>query len=461
MHSLHKLPKIDVLVAAPELATLRSALGRSALTAIARAVVAAARHEARAGDRVPELAEIVARVRSSAERRLATGLRRVVNATGVLLHTNLGRAPLSAAAIENVMRVCAGNSSVELDVETGERCRRGAHAEALLAELAGAEAALVVNNNAAAVLLGLTALAAGREVVVSRGELVEIGGGFRIPDILSRSGATLVEVGTTNRTRIEDYERATGSSTALWLRVHPSNFTMSGFVERPRLPELARAAKAHRVLLLEDLGGGLVVQRAADALGDGLSAEPVVQACLAAGVDLVFFSLDKLFGGPQGGAAVGTRVVVDRLRADPLARAVRIDKLTLAALEPVLAAYARREYDTIPVLRQLTLPLETLRQRVLAWRTALDIHATRSELVESISATGGGTLGAGIPSIALAVSARSPDRFARRLREHAVPVVARIEDGRVLLDARTVLDGEDDAVVAALRGAFETERWEV
>lgn len=457
MHSLRKLPKIDLLVAAPELSYLRSALGRSVLTAITRDVVAAARREALEGEEVPELAELVLRVQKAAEKRLKSGLRRVVNATGVLLHTNLGRAPLPAVALENVLRVCAGNSSIELDVETGARCRRGAHAEALLAELVSAEAALIVNNNAAAVLLGLTALAAGREVVVSRGELVEIGGGFRIPDILSRSGAILIEVGTTNRTRVEDYERATGAATALWLRVHPSNFTMDGFVERPRLPELSRAAKARGVPLLEDLGGGLLVPQAAEQLAVGLASEPTVQACLLDGADLVFFSLDKLFGGPQGGAAVGARSLVDRLRADPLARAVRVDKLTLAALEPVLAAYARREYDAIPALRQLRVSIETLKERVQGWRAALGEHGAGAETIEVTSATGGGTLGDGIPSIALAVWTPSPDRFARCLREHAVPIIARIEDGRVLLDARTVLPGEDDAVVAALRAAFEAE----
>jgi L-seryl-tRNA(Ser) seleniumtransferase len=230
---------------------------------------------------------------------------------------------------------------------------------------------------------------------------------------------------------------------------------MEGFVERPRLLELARAAKAHGVPLLEDLGGGLVVPHAAEVLEPVLAVEPTAQACLAAGADLVFFSLDKLFGGPQGGVAVGRRSLVERLRADPLARAVRVDKLTLAALEPVVAAYARRDYDAIPVLRQIRLPLQALRDRVSGWRAALGDDAARTALAEVTSATGGGTLGAGIPSIALAVSTPSPDRFARRLREHTVPVIARIADGRVLLDARTVLPGEDDAVIGALRGAFE------
>jgi L-seryl-tRNA(Ser) seleniumtransferase len=344
---------------------------------------------------------------------------------------------------------------VELDVETGERARRGAHAESTLAELVGAEAALVVNNNAAAVLLSLTALAFGREVVVSRGELVEIGGGFRIPDILARSGATLVEVGTTNRTRLEDYERATTERTALWLRVHPSNFTMKGFVERPRLGDLARAAHARGLFVVKDLGGGLVVERPAEMLGQALGDEPTVQDSLAAGADLVAFSLDKLFGGPQGGAAVGRRGLVDRLRADPLARAVRVDKLTIAALEAVLGAYGRRDYDSIPVLRQLRTSVQALRERVAGWQAALGEAAASTAVIDVSSATGGGTLGESIPSIALAVSVASAERFARELRAYDTPVLARIEGGRVLLDPRTVLPGEDAVIIAALRRALD------
>jgi L-seryl-tRNA(Ser) seleniumtransferase len=450
---LRKLPKVDRLVEAPELAACRSALGRGAIVAIARDAVARARQNVRTGGPVPDAAEIVEEVRRSALARLASGLRYVVNATGVLLHTNLGRAPLPAAALENIARLGQGSSSVELDVDTGERARRGSHAEATLAELVGAEAALIVNNNAAAVVLALTALAFGREVVVSRGELVEIGGGFRIPDILARSGATLVEVGTTNRTRLDDYERATTERTALWLRVHPSNFTMTGFVERPRLADLTRAAHARGLSVVKDLGGGLIVEKPAEVLG--LGGEPTVQSCLAAGVDLVTFSLDKLFGGPQGGAAVGSRALVDRIRVDPLARAVRVDKLTIAALEAVLGIYQRADYDAIPVLRQLRASLESQRERAVAWQSALGEDGAKTAVVDVTSETGGGTLGDGIPSIALAVSVPSPDRFARRLREHEPPVIARIESDRVLLDPRTVLEGEDGAVIAALRRAFD------
>ena len=454
MDEVRKLPKVDRLAAAEALAPLRSALGKNALTSIARAVIGNARTRARAGEPAPDFDVLVENVRAVAERRLRRGLVRVVNATGVLLHTNLGRAPLPPSSLENIARACAGSSSVELDVETGERSRRGAHAEVLLAELVGAESALIVNNNAAAVLLGLAALASGREVVVSRGELVEIGGGFRIPDILARSGATLVEVGTTNRTRVEDYERVTTERTALWLRVHPSNFTMSGFVERPQLAELVAAARARSVPVVKDLGGGLVVPKPIAALSPELRDEPTVQSCIAAGTALVFFSLDKLFGGPQGGAAVGSRSLVDRLREDPLARAVRVDKLTIAALEPLLGHHARGEYDQIPVLGRLRTDPSRLHTRASAWRAALGEHADRVEVVEVRAATGGGTIGAPIPSSALAVSAPSADAFARRLREHDPPVIARIEDGRVLLDARTVLDGEDATIVAALRAAL-------
>ena len=448
---------MDRLVDAPELAALVSALGRSTLTAIVRDVVGDARRRVRTGEDAPAPDVLVAEVRRRAERRLSSALRPVVNATGVLLHTNLGRAPLPAASVDNIARVCARSGSVELDVETGQRARRGVHAESALAELVASEAALVVNNNAAAVLLSLTALAAGRDVVVSRGELVEIGGGFRIPEILARSGATLVEVGTTNRTRLEDYERATTSRTALWLRVHPSNFTMEGFVERPRLGDLARAARTRGLPLVKDLGGGLVVPRPAETLGHELAGEPTVQASLAAGADLVLFSLDKLFGGPQGGAIVGTRALVARLRDDPLARALRVDKLTLAALEPVLAAYARGDHDAVPVLRQLRASLGDLRARLLSWQDRLGSHRACTELVDVTSATGGGTRSDGIPSIGLAVSTGSADGFARRLREHDPPVIARIEDGRVLLDPRTVLDEEDEQVVQALLAAFAGE----
>jgi L-seryl-tRNA(Ser) seleniumtransferase len=452
---LSKLPKVDRLLDHPELAASRAAIGRAALVAVARRVVAEFRARVRGGEPAPEPDEVVAAVKKEARRREQAAQRRVVNATGVVLHTNLGRAPLGAASLDNIVRTLAGYSSLEFDVESGERRRRGASAESALADLVSAEAALLANNNAAAVLLALTAVAAGREVLVSRGELVEIGGGFRIPEILARSGASLVEVGTTNRTRIDDYERAITARTACILRVHRSNFEVTGFTERPALSALADLAHGREIPLLKDLGGGLVVD-SRDVLGSDFDREPTVQACLKAGADLVCFSLDKLFGGPQGGAAVGSLALVEAMRKDPLARAVRIDKLTLAALEPVIGAYARAEHGAIPALARLRAPLHELAARVAAWRAALGAFADQIEIVGVQSATGGGTLESNVPSTALAVSVGSPDGFVRALRGHDPPVIARIEDDRVLLDPRTVLPGEDDYVVAALKHAFDS-----
>lgn len=449
------MPKIDKVVEAPELDESRALVGRQALVAIARDVLGHFRSRVRAGGAAPAFTEVVDSVRTAALRRRETAPRRVVNATGVLLHTNLGRAPLPAASLERIARVASGYSSLEYDVETGERSRRGVSVESALATLTGAESALVVNNNAAAVLLALTAVARGREVVVSRGELVEIGGGFRIPEVLERSNATMVEVGTTNRTRVEDYERALTAQTACILRVHPSNFVISGFTERPNLAALAELSRRRGVPLIEDLGGGLVVESFDDAFAS-LRHEPTVQASVRAGVDLTCFSLDKLFGGPQGGAIVGGASFVDRLRKDPLARALRVDKLTLAALDGVLDAYARRDHDAIPVLRQLRATPAMLEDRVEAWRAALGERAERTSRVVTVSETGGGTLSGGIPSVALAVHVPSPDDFTKRLREHEPPVIARIDNGAVVLDPRTVLPGEDDEVVSALQAALES-----
>ena len=453
---LGKLPKIDKVVEAPELDESRALVGRKALVAIARDVLAHFRTRVRAGGTAPALSEVVEAVRVAALRRRETAPRRVVNATGVLLHTNLGRAPLPALSLERIAAVASGYSSLEYDVETGERSRRGVSVESSLATLTGAASALVVNNNAAAVLLALTAVARGREVVVSRGELVEIGGGFRIPEVLDRSNATMVEVGTTNRTRVEDYERALTPQTACILRVHPSNFVISGFTERPHLAALADLSRRRGVPLIEDLGGGLVVESFDDAFASSLGHEPTVQASVRAGVDLTCFSLDKLFGGPQGGAIVGGASLVDRLRKDPLARALRVDKLTLAALDGVLDAYARRDHDAIPVLRQLRATPAALEDRVEGWRAALGERAERTSRVVTASETGGGTLSGGIPSVALAVKVPSPDEFTRRLREHEPPVIARIENGDVILDPRTVLPGEDEEVVGALQAALES-----
>ncbi len=364
-------------------------------------------------------------------------LRRVLNATGVLVHTNLGRAPLSPAALERVADVGSGYSNLEYDLARGERGSRQDHLASLLGRLTGAEAALVVNNNAAAILLALAALAEGREVVVSRGELIEIGDGFRIPDVLARSGARLVEVGTTNRTRAADYERAVGPETGALLRVHQSNFRVVGFSEQPRLAELAEIARRHGVPLVDDLGSG-----ALSPVGD----EPTPSASLAAGADVVCFSGDKLLGGPQAGIVVGQAELVERLRRHPLQRALRADKLTLAALEGTLVeALSPETRGEIPVLRMLHEPLDVVRAR--AERLA---ELVGGEVEETVARVGGGALPlAELPSAACAVE----EMLAEPLRLGEPPVIGVVRDGRLLLDCRTLTDGEVDEVAAVVAAA--------
>ncbi len=379
--------------------------------------------------------DLVERVLAELASARRPALRRVLNATGVIVHTNLGRAPLPAAALERVAAVGAGYSNLEYDLAEGVRGSRQDHLAALLRRLTGAEAALVVNNNAAAVLLALAALAEGREVLVSRGELIEIGDGFRIPDVLLRSGARLVEVGTTNRTRAADYERAIGSETALLLRVHQSNFRVVGFTEQPRVAELAAVAARHGLPLVDDLGSGALVEA---------EGEPTPMASLAAGADLVCFSGDKLLGGPQAGIVVGRADLVERLRRHPLQRALRADKLSLAALEGTLALYLDRP-EEIPVLRMLREPADAVRAR--AERLAL---AVAGEVEETVARVGGGALPlAELPSFACAVE----EELAAALRVGEPPVVAVVRDGRTLLDCRTLSDGEAAEVAEAVAAA--------
>jgi L-seryl-tRNA(Ser) seleniumtransferase len=381
-----------------------------------------------AGDLVERTAEELAA-------RLRPSLRRVLNATGVVVHTNLGRAPLADAALERVREIGAGYSNLEYDVEAGTRGSRQDHVGAVLRELTGAEGALVVNNNAAAVLLALAALAEGREVVVSRGELIEIGDGFRIPDVLARSGATLVEVGTTNRTRLADYERAITDRTAAFLRVHQSNFRMVGFTEQPRARDLARLAERRGLALVEDLGSGALVET-----GD----EPTVAASVEVGAHVVTFSGDKLLGGPQAGIAVGRADLIERMRRHPLQRALRADKLTLAALEGTLALYRAGSRD-LPVLRMLDEPAEAVRAR--AERLA---SLTGGTVEETVSRPGGGALPVTeIESWACAL----PLELAEPLRRGEPAVVGIVRDDRLLLDCRTITEAEVEEAAAAVRAA--------
>ena len=405
----------------------------------ARAVIDRAREEIRSG---ADPGDLAARLREHLKDARQPRLRRVLNATGVVVHTNLGRAPLAEEALARVVEAGRGYSNLEFDLAEGARGSRQEHVAAILRRLTGAESALVVNNNAGAVLLALAALAEGREVVVSRGELIEIGDGFRIPDVLARSGARLVEVGTTNRTRAVDYERAVGDGTALLLRVHQSNFRVVGFEERPRLEEVAAVARRHGLPLVDDLGSGHVAASNRLLLGQE---EPTARESLAAGADLVCFSGDKLLGGPQAGIVLGRSELVERLRRHPLQRALRIDKLSLAALEGTLLLHLDAP-ERIPVLR--TLGQDAAEVRARAERLAA---ATGGEVEETVGRVGGGALPlAELPSFACALE----ESLAVPLRAAEPPVVGVVRDGRLLLDCLTLTDEEADeaaAAVAALR----------
>jgi L-seryl-tRNA(Ser) seleniumtransferase len=418
---LRDLPSVDELA--------RTAADPLAVEA-ARAVLARAREEIRAGADPGDLSQ---RFQQELHAARAPRLRRVINATGVIVHTNLGRAPLAAAALEQVMAAAGGYSNLEYDLAAGGRGSRQSHVDELVRRLTGAEAALVVNNNAAAVMLALAALAEGREVVVSRGELIEIGDGFRIPDVLTRSGAQLREVGTTNRTRAADYEQAIEPETAVLLRVHQSNFRLVGFTEQPRLEELAEVARKHELVLVDDLGSGALVD-----IGD----EPTARASLAAGADLVCFSGDKLLGGPQAGVIAGRSDLIEQLRRHPLQRALRADKLTLAALEGTLRL-ALDAPQEIPVLRMLLEPPEAVRAR--AQRLA---DLAGGEVEETVGRAGGGSLPlAELPSFACAVE----ESLATPLRATDPPVIGIVRDGRLLLDCRTIAESEVDEVGRAVR----------
>jgi L-seryl-tRNA(Ser) seleniumtransferase len=455
------LPSVDELVRLPELTSLVEHAGHAAVTEAARAVLARVREEIAAGRlgragvdlAVSGLTEAIER---ELRRALQHSLQSVINATGVVLHTNLGRAPLGSAALEHLGQIAATYSNLEFDIAQGERGKRDVHVQRLFAQLLGSVAAeqistVVVNNNAAAVLLGLNTLAEGGEVIVSRGELVEIGGSFRIPEVMAKSDAILREVGTTNRTRIGDYERAINEKTRLLLRVHRSNFQITGFTEQPFLDALVDLGRKHGIPVMEDLGSGALV----DLRSLGISGEPGVADSLRAGVDVVTYSGDKLLGGPQAGLLSGRRELIARIRSNPLFRALRVDKLTYAALEATLLAYVRQDHDSIPALRMLRLTAEEIQGRAEAMKKTLQSEKGRLglEMVDGRSIVGGGAApAASLPTRLLAVTCEglSADELAARLRTCEPPVIARVEEGRVLLDLRTVFQEQDELVMRAL-----------
>jgi len=440
-----QLPSIDALLAGPGVAPLLAVHPRTLVVKAARAAVDAARATGGAAPAEGWDEAIRVAVRRLAEPSLAP----VINATGVVLHTNLGRAPLAEAAIAALTRVASGYAALEYDLGRGARGSRHAHCRDLLVELTGAADALVVNNAAGALLLALSALARAGTVVVSRGELVEIGGSFRIPDILARSGAKLVEVGTTNRTHPQDYERALTPDSKILLKVHRSNFQVTGFTADVAVVELAELAHANKLACVYDLGSGLLLNLSAW----GLSGEPTVAEGVAAGADLVVFSGDKLLGGPQAGILVGSAAAIAACRADPIARAVRADKLTLAGLEATLALY--RDHATaleqIPVLRMLTEPLDLVKERAAAILTGAAL-GDRAQLVEGNSEVGGGSFpGAKLKTWLVGIPHPTPDAYLARLRSLDPPIIARVAGSRVLLDARTIFPDQVASVVAALR----------
>jgi len=426
---LRALPSVNELLQDERLVASEAEYGHDLVVDAARKAIDAARERLAAGEQAEDIvADALEILKGSAAPRL----RRVLNATGIVVHTNLGRAPLAPGALERIKEVAAGYSNLEYDLAEGERGSRQDHLAPLLRDLTGAEDALVVNNNAAAVFLAIAALAEGRDVLVSRGELVEIGDGFRIPEMLARSGARLVEVGTTNRTRIEDYERALGDRSAVLLRVHPSNFRVVGFTERAELGDLARLAEERGLVLVDDLGSGVMLD-----IGD----EPTVTGSLHAGAHVVTFSGDKLFGGPQAGIVLGRADLVERLRRHPLQRALRADKLTIAALEGTLALY-RSGRGGPPVLRMLTEPAAVVRGR--AERLA---HLTGGKVEATVARAGGGSLPTtDLESFACALE----ENLAEPLRRADPPVLGIVRDGVLLLDCRTLDDEEVEEAARAV-----------
>ena len=462
MSDLRVIPSIEQLRQRGAMRALETRYGRGALLEALRAETAGLRDRLASGHIAAiTVGEAIDEIEIGTEKRLRTALRpsllRVINATGVIVHTNLGRAPLSEAALARVSAVAGGYTNLEYDVARGTRGRRDVHAEHLIARLTGAEAGLVVNNNAAATMLILAALAAGREVIISRGELVEIGGGFRVPDVMVQSGAVLREVGTTNRTRVNDYAAAITDRTGLILRVHPSNFTVVGFTERPALDELVALGRRFKVPVAEDLGSGWLGRPldaargrpVRDELPEALRHEPIVSESIAAGADVVCFSGDKLLGGPQAGIIAGRREALDQIRRHPLMRALRVDKLTYAALEATLEEHAIGRQDDVPVQRMLRMGRDEIGRRADALAAALNQSGWTARVIDGMSTVGGGSApGSELPTrlVEIMKDGMSADQIEQYLRSLEPPVIARIHDDRVVLDLRTVLLSEEETL---------------
>jgi L-seryl-tRNA(Ser) seleniumtransferase len=444
MIDLRQLPSVDKLLNHPRMLLLTEQYGRAQVVAVIQQELAAVRANPQQYTQEDLGENLVVRIGGILEEQAGGSLVRVINASGVILHTNLGRAPLSHSAIEAMQQAAAGYTNLEFNLESGRRGSRSIHARDLLCRITGAEDALVVNNNAAAVLLALSTLAKRRAVVISRSQLVEIGGGFRVPDVMKQSGARLVEVGTTNRTKLKDYELALEAGAALVMRAHTSNFKLVGFTEQPELDELGDLAHRYGVPVLDDLGSGALLDTAAY----GLSHEPMVQESLWAGVDLACFSGDKLLGGPQSGILVGRAELIAKLKRHPLARAIRADKLCLAGLSATLQHYLKGDAEQeIPVWRMISADAQLLRQRADVWQQRLG----QGEVLYAQSTVGGGSLPEEmLPTFVLALHIPHIEQAAARLRKGSTPVIARVQDGKLLLDPRTVLLEEEDQLIEQL-----------
>ncbi len=438
---LRSLPSVDALL--QQSSALIAEYGRPLTVRALRESLEAARAEVRAGELAPSSATLLSLAHSRLAAWTRATLEPVINATGVILHTNLGRAPLSKAAMEAMLAASTGYTNLEFDLETGKRGSRLIHAEALLKQLTGAEAAVVVNNCAAAVLLVLSALAKGKRVIIPRSQLVEIGGGFRVPDVMKQSGAKLVEIGTTNKVRLADFEEALATP-GLVMRAHRSNFKIIGFTEEPALGEIVKVAHQYGAILIDDLGSGTLI----DVVKYGMAHEPTVLESLAAGADLVTFSGDKLLGGPQAGIILGKADLLAKIKKHPLARAVRADKVRLAALSATLVHYLKAEAEReIPLWQMISQTSDNLKARAEFWQRQIGC----GEVVSAESTVGGGSLpGESLHSFVLSLAVKSPDKFLANLRKNSPPIIAPTENDRVLLDPRTVLPEQEPVLLAAL-----------
>lgn len=445
MKSIRDIPSVDSILQNPRAKSWINDYGRPLTLKAIRQTLEDVRRNFRQGETLPDIDVVFNQVQAYLFTWSTSSLVPVINASGVILHTNLGRAPLSYAALQAIQSISLGYSNLEYDLGKGQRGSRLIHAESILKQLTGAQAALVVNNNAAAVLLILTALARRRSVVIARSQLVEIGGGFRVPDVMKQSGAHLLEIGATNRVHLVDYEQAIADEhPALVLRAHRSNFLIIGFTSEPTLKEIADAAHQADIPLIDDLGSGTLL----DTTNYGMAHEPTISESLSSGADLVSFSGDKLLGGPQAGIIVGRSDLIDRLKKHPLARAIRADKLCLAALSTTLIHYLKDEAEReIPIWRMISTPLEVLNQRAKGWAGKLG----QGEVIAAQSTVGGGSLpGETLPTYSLTLTVPNPNRFLEKLRHCTPPVIARLEEDHVVLDPRTVLPEQDVDLLSVL-----------